>query len=327
MAKNRSVDVRAAGALVWRRAGRHIEVCLVHRPRYADWSFPKGKLEPGESLRACCIREVKEESGLDIILGQPVGRISYDLSDGRRKEVRFWIATVAEPDDPSLKARPKFKAAPEHEIDEVRWVAVRQAMSMLTHEDDREMLGRLLDQWSDDKLQTTPILLVRHTRAKTRGAWGKVEETRPLTDVGVERAKSIAVVLSAYGIEELYSSPWKRTWDTVLPYSEAIGKAITSVPEFTEAAHGKAPKKVAKYVDALFRRSRVPIALSLHRPTLPTVMDVLSERTPHSILKEIPKTDPWLKTGEMIVAHVVHRRGKAASVVALEKFRPLADKL
>jgi len=77
--------VRAAGALVWRERRGRLEVLLVHRPRYDDWSFPKGKVEPGESVRTCAVREVAEETGARIALGQPLETIRYKLSDGRRK--------------------------------------------------------------------------------------------------------------------------------------------------------------------------------------------------------------------------------------------------
>ena len=84
--------MRAAGALVWREKGGDLQVLLVHRPRYDDWSFPKGKLESGESLCACAVREVAEETGVQVRLEQPLETIRYRLGDGTRKEVRYWAA-------------------------------------------------------------------------------------------------------------------------------------------------------------------------------------------------------------------------------------------
>ena len=94
--KNRSREtVKAAGALVWRENGKHLEVLLVHRPRYDDWSIPKGKVEPCESVRTCAVREVAEETGVQVILGQPLSRVHYKIADGSRKEVHYWAARVA----------------------------------------------------------------------------------------------------------------------------------------------------------------------------------------------------------------------------------------
>ena len=77
--------VKAAGALVWRENGKHLEVLLVHRPRYDDWSIPKGKVDPCESVRTCAVREVAEETGVQVILGQPLSRVHYKIADGSWK--------------------------------------------------------------------------------------------------------------------------------------------------------------------------------------------------------------------------------------------------
>ena len=103
--------VLAAGALVWRRCEDSIEVLLVHRPRYDDWSFPKGKLDPGESLVACAVREVQEETGTAVRLEQPLVTVRYPLADGRCKEVCYWVARPLPGDDPALAARPPVAPA------------------------------------------------------------------------------------------------------------------------------------------------------------------------------------------------------------------------
>ncbi|NKY07909.1 NUDIX domain-containing protein, partial [Cellulomonas hominis] len=95
--------VEAAGALVWRVRQGRLQVVLVHRPRYKDWSWPKGKLEPGEHVVTAAVREVEEEAGLDVVLGRPLPGLEYPLADGRFKRVHYWSAQVAgRPDRPAV---------------------------------------------------------------------------------------------------------------------------------------------------------------------------------------------------------------------------------
>ena len=95
-------DVRAAGAVVTRKGG---DVLLVHRPRYDDWSFPKGKLDPGEHAVTAAVREVAEETGLDVRLGPPLPGQRYRLANGRTKAVSYWTARVVGDDDVSRLRR------------------------------------------------------------------------------------------------------------------------------------------------------------------------------------------------------------------------------
>lgn len=323
-------DVRGAGAVIWRKKDRNTQVLIVHRPSWDDWSFPKGKVKGDESLHECCIREIREEAGLDIVLGAPLGWQHYTIAGGRTKEVRYWLATEIEKSKPAVKVRPKVSLASKKEVDEVRWVTIKQAKKMLTHKGDREILGHMKDLWSDDKHQTVPLLLARHTRAMKRSAWkdkdGKgAEETRPLTKTGYERAESLVRVFAAYGVERVVSSPWRRCVESVEPYAKATGYDVETKDELTETAHEKKPKAVAALVRKWLRKEMRPTVACLHRPTLPTVMETLEEYTPQAIMRQVPEKDPWLKTGEVIVAHVANRRGKAPTIVALEKIRPLID--
>jgi 8-oxo-dGTP pyrophosphatase MutT (NUDIX family) len=122
--------VRAAGGLVCRRGeDGAVEIVLVHRPAYDDWSFPKGKLLDGESEPDAALREVEEETGLRCRLMREVGITAYRDSRGRSKTVRYWEM------DPVSGV-----LAPANEIDEVRWVALGDAAGELTYARDRELL-------------------------------------------------------------------------------------------------------------------------------------------------------------------------------------------
>jgi 8-oxo-dGTP pyrophosphatase MutT (NUDIX family) len=122
--------VRAAGGVVWRRAeGGTVEVMLVHRPAYDDWSFPKGKLRQGETEAEAAVREVQEETGLCCRLGREVGVSTYRDPRHRPKIVRYWEMT---PTDGTL--------APANEVDDARWVPLGEARAALTYEHDRRLL-------------------------------------------------------------------------------------------------------------------------------------------------------------------------------------------
>jgi 8-oxo-dGTP diphosphatase len=126
---NRDIVVQAGGGLVWR--DDPALVLLVHRPRYDDWSFPKGKADPGETPEETALREVEEETGLACTLGAPAGETRYRDAKGRPKIVRYWHM------DPAREA-PEF--TPNDEVDELRWCSREVADGLLTYDHDRKLL-------------------------------------------------------------------------------------------------------------------------------------------------------------------------------------------
>ena len=143
--KSKKPEVRAAGGLVWRSAvvadasgatGSSVEVVLIHRPRYDDWSFPKGKLDRGESWAEAAVREVEEETGLRCELGDELPPARYIDGKGRLKEVRYWI----------MRAVGLTSWAPNDEVDRRRWVPVEEAAELLTYEHDRVLLDVFADK-------------------------------------------------------------------------------------------------------------------------------------------------------------------------------------
>lgn len=333
--------VRAAGAVVWRESSGELEVLLVHRPRYDDWSFPKGKVEAGESMPACAVREVAEETGVQVVLGQPLTTQRYKLGGGARKEVLYWAGRAVVPDgaaEQALGGRPAVVPAPDSEIDQVQWVASRQARKMLTRAGDRDLLGEVVDLWEDGKLATWTLVLVRHSRAVKRSVWNRPsrrspeqdEATRPLTsDQGEERARALVPILAAFGVTRVVTSPWRRCVDTVAPYAAATGVELETEPAITEFAHAADAGAVREVAERLLRagegarrEEHTAVALCTHRPVLPTVMDVVAEHAPGRLLRSVPEVDPWLKTGEVMVIHLARRRRGRVRAVAIEKQRP-----
>jgi 8-oxo-dGTP pyrophosphatase MutT (NUDIX family) len=125
--------VRAAGGLLFRRReGTSIEVVLVHRPKYDDWTFPKGKLDADETEADAAVREVEEETGLRARLVRDLGTSSYHDSSGRPKTVRYWEMTPVE-----------GVLGPANEVDDARWVSLDEAGRLLTYPRDRELLARV----------------------------------------------------------------------------------------------------------------------------------------------------------------------------------------
>lgn len=314
--------VEAAGALVWRVRQGRLQVVLVHRPRYKDWSWPKGKLEPGEHVTTAAVREVEEEAGLEIVLGRPLPGLEYPLSDGRRKRVHYWSAQVAgRPDRPAVHARPPAEHASADEIDRVRWVDADVARRRLTREDDRIPLDALVKEHARGRLDTRALLVVRHGRARSRASWGREEATRPLTDAGRRQAGALVPVLSAFGAAEVVTSPWARCRSTVGPYAAAAGLTPAEDEPLTEAQHEQSPEKTADLVAALLR-SATDVALCTHRPVLPTVLGVVSAHARTRAAAALPAEDPYLRPGQVLVCHVSDAGG-TPRVEAVELHTPL----
>src|SRR4051812_8618295 len=130
--KPEQAEVKAAGGVVWRRAGEMIAIAIAHRPRYDDWSLPKGKLDPGESWEQAALREIEEETGLRCELGEELEPARY-ISKGRPKTVRYWRMSVVE----------ELGHAPDDEVDEMRWLTPAEALTLLVYEHDRDLVRSL----------------------------------------------------------------------------------------------------------------------------------------------------------------------------------------
>ena len=250
----------AAGALVWRLKNDKLQVLVVHRPRYDDWSFPKGKAEPGESMVLTAIREVAEETGRQIVLGRYLGKARRRLVSGRKKRTLYWAAQVLPEAGPGEGLRAAVKPASKREIDKVRWWKAEKAARKLTHADDKRLLARLVDWYESGQLQVHSLVLVRHAKAVSRATWGygiNSEITRPLVmGRGQAQARDVAALLSAYGVGELVSSPWRRCVDTLAPYAHGCGLDLRSDEAFTEVSALMAPELMqASFRDLLERGS------------------------------------------------------------------------
>lgn len=315
------VVVQAAGALVWRvRLGR-LQVALVHRPRYDDWSWPKGKVDPGETILAAATREVAEETGHDVVLGVPLPGLEYALSDGRRKRVHYWAAQVAgRPDAAALRARPPVPPASTKEIDQLRWFDVGTAAKRLTRDDDRAPLATLVEAYDKGRLDTRALVVARHGTARRRADWKGTELDRPLTSEGERQSRALVSILSTFGVGRVVTSAWARCVSTIAPYATAAQVAPEISQILTEAQHSSSPARVAAEVLGLLE-SAVDAVVCTHRPVLPTVVDVLAQHATRQVADALPAADPFLHPAQLLVAHVA-QTAKGPRVVSTETHRP-----
>ncbi len=302
--------VPAAGVLCWREGRDGVpEVLLVHRPRYDDWSWPKGKLQPGEPLPECAVREAAEETGLRVVLGRPLPAVTYVLPDGRTKVVRYWAAREVGP-------APAAGGAGRHEVDRTRWVAAHEAAELLTQAGDAAPLDALTAMARGRVLATSPVVVVRHGTARPRDAWSRADSDRPLVAAGRRQALALASLLQCWRPERVLSSPWLRCRETVRPYLALGGARLSTKKGLSEDGFRRDPEKVGKHVRRLLERAR-PALLCTHRPVLPAVFAALEGVATADSSTRLPRAEPYLAPGEALVAHVTH--GPRPRVVDVER--------
>jgi 8-oxo-dGTP diphosphatase len=310
----------AAGAIVWRVEGGSLEVLLVHRPRYDDWSWPKGKLEPGEDLITCAWREVLEETGRQVVIGRPLPKVAYPLATGTIKTVYYWAARLAtDADNPAVCARPACPVASRSEVDRTRWLPADQALRRLTRATDRVPLLKLMHHFERGRLDTRPVVVVRHTQAADRTKWTKLDGLRPLTTEGRARARGAIPLLAALGVRKVISSPWARCLQTVRPFANRARLALNTNRWLTESAAKTSPARAIGLMRRILQGGP-PVVVCSHRPVLPLLLGVVAERAAEQVHRAL--ADGPLATGEAAIAHTVHTASGKVKVVALDRVRP-----
>lgn len=225
-AKPRIRIVPAAGAVLYRMEGDVPLCAVVHRPRYDDWSLPKGKVDAGESLPVTAVREIAEETGFAAVLGSRIGTTGYPLKENTRKEVTYWSAVA-----------PGGSFEPNSEVDELRWLPLDEARELVTYALDRKILGRFADAPPTDSI----LLLVRHAKAGRRSEWNGDDSLRPLEKAGRTQAEMLAPMLAAFGVRRLHSAPRVRCEQTLAPLADELGVEITIEPVLSDEAYSEDP--------------------------------------------------------------------------------------
>jgi 8-oxo-dGTP diphosphatase len=229
--------VYAAGAVLWRQSGGEIEIALVHRPRYDDWTFPKGKVEKGEVPSAAAVREVAEETGFRAVLGRSLSSVSYRLPAPKKgklagdkrtgdKHVDYWAAEAV---DGSFAAN--------DEVDELTWVRPDAARDALSYDVDKTVFER----FSAIPADTSTMVLVRHARAGGKSHYRGDDRERPLDSLGRQQATALVPVLSAFGGTRILCADRVRCIQTVEPWARATDIAITTDTLLTEEGYAANP--------------------------------------------------------------------------------------
>lgn len=264
--------VYAAGAIVWRMVDDKLKVLLIHRTKYRDVTLPKGKVDPGEMLAETAVREVREETGIQVSLGVPVGVSRYWMRPKRQKVVHYW---AAEATDDAIRAS---SFVPNGEISGVEWVSLKKARKHLSYPVDVEILDNFIRLVDDGVLHTFPIIALRHAKAVARSDWHEADAARPLTDKGLRQAKAIVGPLRAFGVRRIVTSDAVRCTQTVAPLEHKLGRLARLTPKLSQDAWDAGEADVRSVVGRRVR-SRKATVLCSHGPVLPGILSELALAT------------------------------------------------
>lgn len=284
--------IDGAGAVLWQSLKDGVvEIAVIHRPRYDDWSLPKGKVDQGESHLQTAFREVLEETGVKARFGPEIGTVDYEV-DGITKEVRYWMAEAVE-----------YKVAtpnPE-EVDDIKWLTVDDAIALLSNNDDREIV-KIAEEFG---FGSTPLILLRHAKALKRQLWDGDDGDRPLEHVGQIQAARIPAFYAAYGIEKIYSSDAIRCVQTIEPMAAEYGLTPIYSSEISEFGFEKDQEKALDYAVSVMAEGKASVMCS-HNPVLPKLVKKLIGK------KNFKRLSAELKPGDSFVLH--HREGEVIAV-------------
>jgi len=279
-------EIQAAGAIVWRRnESDAIEIALVHRPKYDDWSIPKGKVEGEESLIACAYREVVEETGFAVRFGQSLGSAHYEVN-GLPKTVTYWSARLL---------GEQGKPNPE-EVDAVRWMSCEEAKEQLGSDSDRQ----IVETFQSIEPDTKPLILLRHAKAIERQEWAGEDTDRPLSSLGERQAKRMLTNFLPFAVEEIHSSSAVRCYESITPLARGLNVDFFFTDSLTEEVFHKNNERPFKYVQRLLVNDFTTLVCS-HNPILPSIVSAFVDK----FGVEVPSTK--LEPGDAWVAHHVER--------------------
>ena len=273
--------IRAAGALLWRENSElKIEIALIHRPRYDDWSLPKGKVEEGETSLRCAFREVMEETGITPRFGRELGTVEYEEIGGL-KRVKYWSAKAP-------KNHPEFEV--NEEVDEIRWLMPNEALALATHQSDKDIVESFLTT----EPHTDTLIIMRHTKALERGDWDDDDSKRTLDERGFLQAEALIEHLQPFSLDEIYSSNYIRCVQTVTPLGRVRELKITEIPNLNEENFEADPERSISFANAV-KQDEKNILICSHNPVIPTMLrGILNTKLKNKDLIKLEPGDAWI---------------------------------
>ncbi|HCA73726.1 NUDIX hydrolase [Bifidobacterium sp. UBA6881] len=352
--------VEAAGGIVWRWkdgteiaanpaiAGRKtpqeqldsMEVCVVHRPKYDDWSWPKGKLEQYESHRHAAVREIGEETGVTVALGPYLREVEYPLADEGKKTRHSRDRTVDTKHTLYWMAQPISDADAEHlldafgpvhradvgEINDIKWVPVREVRKVLTHSTDKETLAVFVDRVEEGAATAQNLMIVRHAKAEARKSWTGTDANRPITPKGAAAAFALNRELACYNPTRLVTSPWLRCRETLQVLSWQTERPMEHADALTEDEFAEHPTIAwLTFLDQIKQTldKRETTAICMHRPVIGGIYDHLRglcARKP--LAKQLIAKSPYMPTGTAVALFIIDTP-QGPSIIDIQKVSPI----
>lgn len=259
-------QVPAAGAVLWRSAEAHAagsppRIAVIHRPRYDDWSLPKGKVDPGETEAVAAVREIFEETGFHSELGRRLMSVTYPVGPATKKVV-YWAARAGE-----------GTFSPNDEVDKMLWLPLGDAVARMTYPHDRKVLRRFAKKPAD----TRTLLIVRHATAGRKSRYHGDDRKRPLDKHGRAQAESLVGLLSAFGATDLHAADRVRCHQTIAPLAEELSADIRDEPALTEEAYADNRKRARQRVLDIAGKSGTRVICTQGR-VIPDLIDWWCQR-------------------------------------------------
>lgn len=271
----------ASGTVCWRETKKgEIKVLLIRRVKHQDWSFPKGKVDKGESLPVAAVRETFEETGLAIELAVNLGTINYTVPVGKGAEktskdktVQYWAAKVPN------KIAKNHDFEPNDEVFKIKWVKLDKVAKKLTYPADRELFSVFEKLVSTGLHDTFSITLLRHAKALPRAESTMPDSRRPLTDQGHKQALKIVPTLAAFGPKQIYSSTALRCLDTVAPLAEHTKLEVYARDAISQDVWESGETRPLRELISELVNTNVSTILCSHSPVLPDLAREIAAET------------------------------------------------
>ncbi|WP_150307966.1 NUDIX hydrolase [Planctomonas psychrotolerans] len=305
--------VYAAGGVVWRQVDDRVLVLLIHRTRHRDFSLPKGKLDPGETLPQAAVREIAEETGIRVTLGLPLGAVDYPIANGRTKEVHYWATEATD----AAVAASTF--SPNAEVDGLEWLPIPAALGRLSYASDIDVLQLFADMHDHGTLRTFALLTLRHGKAVQPFEWEDSDASRPLSAQGHAQASAIVPTLAAFGPRTLISSSARRCIETLEPTAAALGRPLKTTNAISQDAYESHGGSVPRIVQKRLAKRRTAVLCS-HSPVLPEILHEIAIATSTPSALRLTRAG-MLSPGEFTVVHL-SATDPAAGILAVETHSP-----